>query len=98
MAAPDLVNAETLATFRRMVRRGELSGERAGGAVTRLAHSPLRRYRTAHLIETVWELRHNVTPYDACYVALARRLRCPLVTGDQRLTQAPGLAVPVVAV
>jgi predicted nucleic acid-binding protein len=46
----------------------------------------------------VWELRGGVPAYDACYVALARALGCPLVTGDLRLTRAPGLGVPLLAV
>jgi predicted nucleic acid-binding protein len=40
----------------------------------------------------------NLTPYDACYVALARNLGCPLVTGDRRLARAPGLGVPLITV
>jgi hypothetical protein len=40
----------------------------------------------------------NLTPYDACYVTLARNLGCPLVTGDRRLARAPGLGVPLITV
>jgi predicted nucleic acid-binding protein len=46
----------------------------------------------------VWELRANVTSYDACYVALARDLGCALVTADRRVSRAPGLGVPMVTV
>ena len=58
----------------------------------------MRRFPTLPLLPEAWTLRANVTPYDACYVALARNLRCPLVTGDRRLARAPGLGVPLVTV
>lgn len=61
-----------------------------------LAAAPVRRFATAPLVTSVWSLRDNVTAYDACYVALARRLDCPLVTLDARLARAPGLGVEVV--
>jgi predicted nucleic acid-binding protein len=51
---------------------------------------PIAVYPTAALLRRVWELRDNVTAYDACYVALAEALRCPLVTADRRLAKAPG--------
>ncbi|HEV2895331.1 MAG TPA: type II toxin-antitoxin system VapC family toxin [Actinomycetota bacterium] len=53
---------------------------------------------TLPLLPRAWALRANVTSYDACYVALARELRCPLVTGDLRLSRAPGLGVPLITV
>jgi predicted nucleic acid-binding protein len=44
------------------------------------------------LADRIWQLRHNVTCYDACYVALAEALRLPLATLDDRLTRAEGAA------
>jgi predicted nucleic acid-binding protein len=58
----------------------------------------VRRFSTLALLPAVWALRANVTAYDACYVALARDLGCPLVTGDLRLSRAPKLGVPLVTV
>ena len=55
--------------------------------ITRHAHAPLRK--------RIWELRKNVTAYDAAYIALAELLRCPLVTRDRRLANAPGLRADV---
>ena len=53
---------------------------------------------TLRRLERIGELRANVTSYDACYVALARELRCPLITGDLNLSRAPGLGVPLITV
>jgi predicted nucleic acid-binding protein len=98
MAAPDVVNPEVLSVLRRMERAGEVRPERARQAVADLLDAPVRRFATLPLLPVVWELRGSVSAYDACYVALARALGCPLVTGDLRLTRAPGLGVPLVAV
>jgi predicted nucleic acid-binding protein len=98
MTAPDVVNPEVLSVLRRMERTGDMRPERARQAVADLLDAPVRRYATLPLLPVVWELRGSVSAYDACYVALARALGCPLVTGDLRLTRAPGLGVPLVAV
>ena len=98
MAAPDVVNPEVLSALRRMERTGELRADRAGQAVDDLLDAPLRRFPTLPLLPAVWELRDSISSYDACYVALARALGCPLVTGDLRLSRAPGLGVPLVTV
>jgi predicted nucleic acid-binding protein len=50
---------------------------------------------TFSMLDRVWELRHNLTAYDAAYVALAETLQCPLVTGDARISRASGLRCPV---
>jgi predicted nucleic acid-binding protein len=47
------------------------------------------------LMERIWELRHNLTPYDASYVALAERLGAALVTGDVRMAKAPGITASI---
>jgi predicted nucleic acid-binding protein len=55
----------------------------------------ITRHGTVSMLDRVWELRHNLTAYDAAYVALAETLQCPLVTGDARICRAPGLRCPV---
>lgn len=64
---------------------------RAELAVADLASLPLRRARHVDLLSRCWQLRENLTPYDAAYVALAEALDVALVTADRRMAQAPGL-------
>lgn len=98
MVAPDVINPEVLWALRRRERNGKLRADRARQAVEDLLDAPLRRFPTLPLLPAVWELRANVTSYDACYLALARDLHCALVTGDRRLSRAPGLGVPLLTV
>jgi predicted nucleic acid-binding protein len=95
LCAPDVINAEVLSVVRSLLMRGLIALEDAHGAVTNLARAPLRRMTTAALVPAMWRMHHNVTPYDASYVALALRLDAPLLTLDGRLARAPGLDVKV---
>lgn len=90
LAAPDLVDVETTAVLRRRWLAGTLTDERFGQAVEDLAEVPLARFPTRRLMHRAFELRANVTAYEACYVALAEALAWPLCTADRRLAQAPG--------
>ena len=63
--------------------------------MTDLAGFPIHRYPHDVLLPRIWELRHNVTAYDAAYLALAEALPAPLVSCDGRLAAAPGHAVNV---
>ena len=56
------------------------------------------RYPHDVLLERIWELRDNLTAYDACYVALAETLDCCLVTADARISRAPGIRCPITVV
>jgi predicted nucleic acid-binding protein len=93
LIAPDVINPETMQSLRGLERGGKLSSERARKAVARLIRSDLTRVPTVGLIEDSWTLRANVSAYDACYVALARALDCPLLTTDASLRRAPGIGV-----
>ncbi len=93
LIAPDIINPEVLQSLRGLDRAGKCSSERATKAVARLAHSPIERVPTAGLIAEAWSLRSNLSAYDACYVALARTLDCPLLTTDGPLRRAPSLGV-----
>lgn len=96
LAAPAHLDAEVLHALIRLERRDEIDGERAGAALDRLRRAPIRRESVAMLSRVAWSLRHNLGGYDALYVALARRLICPLITSDRRLAGAPNLGVPVI--
>jgi predicted nucleic acid-binding protein len=98
MVAPDGINPEVLSALRRLERIGELSAGRARQAIDDLLDAAVRRLPTLPLLPDAWMLRANVTSYDACYVALARNLGCPLITGDLRLSRAPELGVPLIIV
>ena len=90
-SAPDLVDVETVAVLRRRWRAGDLTARRFRSAVIDLVSLPIVRFPTGPLMTRAYELRSNVTPSDATYVALAEGLSCPLVSADRRLAQAPGI-------
>lgn len=98
VAAPDLLNAEVLSAFRRLEAAGRVNTRQAEHAVELLAVAPIERFATAHLSREVWRRRHNMSAYDATYVALAAALECPLVTADQRLAAAPDTGIAMVGV
>lgn len=87
--APHLLDVEVAQVLRRYAAAGELSPERGLAALTDLADFPLHRYSHDILLPRIWELRRNVTAYDAAYLALAEALIAPLVTCDARLASAP---------
>ncbi|MFM7251619.1 MAG: type II toxin-antitoxin system VapC family toxin [Ilumatobacteraceae bacterium] len=91
LAAPDLVDVETVAVLRRRWRAGDLTARRFRAAIDDLLALPIGRFPTGALMIRAYDLRANVTPYDAAYVALAETLDCSLVTADARLSRAPGL-------
>ena len=90
LAAPDLVDVETLSVLRKSWRAGTLSERRFRSAVDDLVDLALTRHPAARLLRRAFELRANLTPYDAVYVGLAEALDCPLLTADRRLADAPG--------
>lgn len=90
MAAPDLVDVETVAVLRKRWLAGTMSDSRFSAAISDLEQLGIRRYPTLPLMRRAFELRANVTAYDASYVALAELLGCDLLTGDGRLAGAPG--------
>jgi predicted nucleic acid-binding protein len=93
--APYLVDAEVGHALRSEVRAGEISARAARAALGDLMELRLQRVSHHLLAERAWELRENVTFYDALYVALAEALEAPLVTLDARLAKAPGLRAEI---
>ena len=76
-------------------QHGDLTDERFRFAVDDLLALPVARFPTGALMSRAFELRANVTAYDACDVALAEALDCPLVTSGERLANAPTMTCPV---
>lgn len=90
LAAPDLVDVETTAVLRKRWLAGDLSDQRFATAVQDLEDLDLDRYPTLPLMRRAYELRANVSSYDAAYVALAEVLGCEVLTADRKLSNAPG--------
>ncbi|MGH9184438.1 MAG: type II toxin-antitoxin system VapC family toxin [Acidimicrobiales bacterium] len=95
ISIPDVADVEAVSALRGMWLGRLITERRFGVAVDHLTALPLRRFPTRPLLSRTFELRHNLTPYDAAYVALAEGLGCPLVTADSRLARAPGVRCPV---
>lgn len=87
LVAPELIDLEVTSAFRGHVRGGVLDRRRADLAMDDLASMPMRRVSHRPVLPRCWELRDNVTPYDAAYVALAEMLQVILLTGDGRLAR-----------
>jgi predicted nucleic acid-binding protein len=87
---PHLIDTELLHALRWMSMNDQISNERAEDALGDFAELALVRYRHQPLNDRVWELRHNITAYDATFIALAETLSAPLITCDSRLASAPG--------
>jgi predicted nucleic acid-binding protein len=90
ITVPELADVEVASVLRRHLRIGTLDARRAGLALSDLAALPARRAPHRPLLARCWELRDNLTMYDAAYVALAEALGATLLTGDRRLAAAPG--------
>jgi len=90
--APHLLDLEVAQVLRRYCASGEMDAERGREAVRDLADIPINRYPHDVFLPRIWELRPNMTAYDAAYVALAETLPAPLLTRDTRLASAPGHA------
>jgi predicted nucleic acid-binding protein len=90
LAAPGLIDLEVASVMRRQALRGGMDGRRAVLALEDLAELPMQRAPHTPLLRRCWELRENLTIYDAAYVALAEVLQAALLTGDERLASASG--------
>jgi predicted nucleic acid-binding protein len=88
--APHLVSVEVAQVLRRYVQATSVTSDVARTALEDLGALDIERYEHEPLLGRVWELRENLTAYDALYVALAEVLACPLLTFDERLAAAPG--------
>lgn len=93
--APALLDIEVVSALRGLAMSAQFSPEQCREALSLLQELPVIREPHGPLLGRIWELRHDLTPYDASYVALAEALGVPLVTGDRRLAQAPGVRCTV---
>jgi predicted nucleic acid-binding protein len=93
--APHVLDLQVMVGLRRAVARGAIAHDEANSALTALATLPIVRYPHVRLLERIWALGGNVTPYGAAYVALAEALGTTLLTFDARLARAPGPRCPI---
>jgi predicted nucleic acid-binding protein len=87
---PSIFDAEVLSAVRGLVRGGKFDGAAAAELIPDLMVLPVDRWHMTPLLPRMWELRENLTAYDAAYVALAELTGAVLVTGDERITASPG--------
>ena len=95
LQAPDLIDAELLSVLRRLVLTDRLPEQHALQALTTAQQLGLRRHSSRQLWPRAWELRTNLSAYDALYVTLAEQLGATLLTADSRAARAPGLRCSV---
>ena len=85
--APHLLDLEIAQVLRRYVRAACISADRGREALSDFLDLPLTRYPHFVLLTRVWQMRHNLTAYDAAYLALAEALDAPLITRDRALAR-----------
>jgi predicted nucleic acid-binding protein len=95
LAAPALLDIEVLQALRRLNSLGAIPASRSNQLIQSLRALRIRRFVHEPLLDTIWQLRQNLTAYDATYVALARKLGAQLVTRDLRLARAPNIGLAV---
>lgn len=95
LAAPDLLPFEAANIIRRHELAGAISADQAAQAHADLLDLAIEQWGYELLVPRAWQLRHNLTIYDATYVALAELLEATLVTLDPRIGRAPDLRCAV---
>lgn len=90
VACPHLADSEVAHALRAQVLRGDVEAADAWRAIETWGRLGIERIGVQGLLPRIWELRDNVSAYDATYIAVAEALEAPLVTADGRLARAPG--------
>jgi predicted nucleic acid-binding protein len=88
--SPQLIDAEVASGVRGLLLGQKVQGSRAAEMLDDFASLPIRRHPMLPYQRRVIELRHNLTAYDAFYIALAESLGVPLLTGDAKLAMSLG--------
>ncbi len=95
---PHLIDAEVASGLRRKVASADIGPDAGWAALDVWRHLGMARYPVFGILDRVWQLRDNLSAYDASYVALAEQLGCTLLTADQRLARAPAIRCPITVV
>ncbi|MCO5310179.1 MAG: type II toxin-antitoxin system VapC family toxin [Austwickia sp.] len=93
--APHLIDAEVAHALRGLALGGKITPGDGSRRLSAWRGLDIVRIPMAGLFPRVWELRANLTAYDAFFVAAAEALAAPLLTGDRRLAAAPGIGCPI---
>ena len=96
--APHLVDSEVASGLRRAVAGDRLTSGQGWAALDTWRRLAVTRYAVHTLLDRVWQLRDNLSAYDAGYVAVAELLDCTLLTADGRLSRASGIRCSVTLV
>jgi predicted nucleic acid-binding protein len=94
--APHLLDVEVAQVIRRYLLAGEIDDWRGNQIMEDLQDLPIDRHAHTLLLPRIWQLRGNLTAYDAAYVALAEALNAPLVTCDKHLASTPGHSARII--
>lgn len=96
LAVPHLVDSEVTNVLQRLVTQGVLTDKQGASALDGFTQLTLTRFPADWLRPRMWALRHNLSAYDATYVALAEMIGATaLLTADTRLSNAPGITCPI---
>jgi predicted nucleic acid-binding protein len=96
--APHLIDSEVASGLRRRVAARQMEPDAGWATLDTWRRLGMTRYPAFSMLERAWELRDNLSAYDASYVALAELLGCSLFTADARLSRAPGVRCPITVV
>jgi predicted nucleic acid-binding protein len=88
--APHVLDLEVTQVLRRLVQQGTLTPSRGDEALRDMLDLRILRYPHSLFVPRIWQLRHNLSAYDAAYVALAEEIKGVLITRDHRLASAAG--------
>lgn len=95
---PHLIDSELISGLRRQVRNGTVTSAQGWAALDTWRRLGVSRHPVTGLLDQIWDLRDNLSAYDASYVALAEALRCAVLTVDARLSRAPGVRCAITVI
>jgi len=90
LAAPDLLDPESMHVLRKLTHKGDIIDSEAGEVLKDIRDMAIARSPHRPLVDRAWELKNAISAYDAFFVALAEQLDVPLITCDAKLARSNG--------